>query len=78
MKNEPKLDERCTECGKNAVFRWYRVIEAHIPREAIWVCNACNAVNEDFRVRFTVRLEKSVGLGKRREALLNKMKGKRK
>ena len=74
MKNEPKLDERCTECGKNAVFRWYRTTAAHVPREAIWVCNACNAVNEDFRVRFTV------ALGKRKEALINKMKrkGKRK
>ena len=54
MKNEPKLDERCVDCGKNAVFRWYRITEAHVPRETIWVCSACNTVNEDIQVRSSI------------------------
>ena len=43
--------EFCALCGKNSVFRWYRVTAAHIPKENLWVCSACNAVNEDIMVR---------------------------
>ena len=50
--------ECCTECGKNAVLRWYRVTALHLPKAEHWHCNACNDVMEDIQVRSKVREKK--------------------
>ena len=54
MKKEDEAFECCAECGKNAVFRWYRVTEAHVPKSEFWICSACNTVNEDIQVRHSI------------------------
>ena len=59
MKNEVDKHECCTECGKNSVFRWYRVTAAHIPRDnRFWRCSACAQVEEDIQVRRSVSFRK--------------------
>ena len=50
--------EYCAECGKNSVFRWYRVTPAHLPKDEHWHCNACNAVMEDIQVRRNVSIHR--------------------
>ena len=59
MKKEADKDyEHCAVCGKNSVFRWYRVTPAHLPQENLWICNACAQVEEDIQIRHSVSIHR--------------------